>query len=335
MEKKLSETVFFLKGLSAEEEYEIINSKVAEDPELQIVNENRKHAQQTSGNAFYRSSDELYRPTNLQYKALNAENDDNRLPSLMSALVFLNPVFNFLENMAHKVEENIYKTPTVLKMLNVARYFSGEASGHFPIQTWDRLDASVSPLFKNMFYLFEELLKLLHNDLTRRYKFVEDAWEDSCTRVQAKSLYAGFSPIVDIFHIKIKFQPEKTSRGKIECLSSLEVDCAKHGIEEYLRQFDGKGSPEKAKNTVIKYPHVLAIKLFNSSAARIPEEISITNKKYAVRTLVCTAGDKYVACVKDKSGYVQLGSSVAKLRGGDLPTPLLAFYIATNYDFDW
>lgn len=335
MEKKLSETVFFLKDLSVDEEYKIINSKVAEDPELQIVNENRKHAQQTSGNTFYRSSTELYRPTNLHYKALNAENDDNRLSSLMSALVFLSPVFNFLENMAHKVEENIHKTPTVLKMLNVSRYFNSEESSRFPIQRWERLDVSVSPLFRNIFYLFEELLKLLHNDLTRRYKFVEDSWEDSSFRMRSKSPYAGFSPIVDIFHIKVKFQSESMLRGKVECLNSLEVDCAKHNIEEYLKQFDGKACSEKAKGIVTKYPHVLAIQLFSSGAAKIPEEVSISNKKYTISTLVCTTGDKYVTCVKDKSGYAQLGSSVSNLKGGDLPTPLLAFYIATNYDFDW
>lgn len=253
----------------------------------------------------------------------------------MSALVFLSPVFNFLQNMELKVEENIYRTPTVLKMLSVSRYFSSEYSGNFPIQRWDRLDVSVSPLFSNIFYLFEELLKLVHNDLIRRYKFVEDSWEESSTHIRAKSSYAGFSPIVDIFHIKLKFQSENTSQAKIESLSSLEVDCAKHDIEEYLKQFDGKACLERARNIVTKYPHVLTIKLFNSGTAKIPEEVSISNKKYTIKTLVCNTGDKYITCVKDKSGYTRLGTSVSKIKGADLPTPLLAFYIATNYDFDW
>lgn len=333
MEKKLSETVFFLKDLSVDEEYKIINSKVAEDPELQIINENRKHAQQTSGNAFYRSSKELYRHPSLHYK-VQSTGDNNLMSSLVSALVFLSPVFNFLESMALRVQENIYKTPIVAKILDVARYFSDEDGAHFPLQKWDRLDVSVSPLFGNIFYLFEELLKLLHNDLTRRYKFVEDAWEESSSRVRAKSLYAEFSPIVDMFHIKVKIQPDKTSRGRVEYLSSLEVDCAKHDVAECLKQVDGRGGAEKGESVVTKCPHVLAVKLLNAGATRVPEEVFISNKKYAIKTLVCITGSRHVVCVKDRGGYTQLGSSVTKLKGSDMPAPLMAFYIATNYDFD-
>ncbi|KAL0263905.1 UNVERIFIED_CONTAM: hypothetical protein PYX00_010905 [Menopon gallinae] len=322
-----------LQDLSVDEEYKIINSKVEEDPELQIINENRKHAQQTSGNAFYRSSKELYRHPSLHCKALGA-GDSNLLSSLVSAMVFLSPVFNFLENMAHRVQENMHKTPVVAKLWDVARYFSDEDGRQFPLQRWDRLDVSVSPLFGNIFYLFEELLKLLHNDLTRRYKFVEDTWEESSSRVRTKSLYAGFSPIVDIFHIKVRHQSDKSSRGRVECLCSLEVDCAKHGVAECLSQMDGRGGAEKDRSTVTKCPHVLTVKLLNAGATSVPEDVFVSSKKYAIRTLVCTTGSKYVVCVKDKGGYTQLGSSVTKLNGSDIPTPLLAFYIATNYDFD-
>lgn len=330
MDKKLTETVFFIKDLSVEEEYKIVNSKVEEDPELHIINENRKHVQQTSGNVFYRSSKSLYAHADLFNKPLDKDSD-NRLNALLVALCFLDPFRNFLEGMASKLDDRIFEIPTAAKIMEIVEYLKKKNDEYFPDQTWAKLDVRISPLFKNVFYLHDELQRLFHDDLVRRYKFTEDVWEDSDARAKVKSAYPQFSPLVDLFHVKVKKPLDKAA--KLEYVTSFEIDCKATDIAEYLRQFDRGDDRDGAQSVVVKHPHILTLKLSSASGA-IPEEVSLSHKKYALKAFVASSKGSYVTCIRNRGGYVQLGPGSVK-EGGEMPQPLLAFYVATKYDFDF
>lgn len=334
----LSETVFFLKDLTVDEEYRIVKSKIEQDPELHIINKNKKHVQQTSGNVFYKSSKDLYKRVVLDYKPLD-RCGNNRLNTLISAMLFLDPVSNFLETMAEKVSSRIFETQTVAKMLEVLHYFKKKQEMSFPHQKWPKLDAGISPHFENVMYLFDELLKLLHDDLLKRYRFTEDTWEDPevGAKTKVRPLYPDFSPVVDMFHIKTRNLGERGKATKVVYLNSFELNCSKEDEQECAPHFDLRGHLEKTKSVVIKYPHILSIKLHNSKNVSVPENIQISGKKYTLRTIVCSEEDtgSYFVCLNDKDGLVKMGTTVKKIKSDEGLTPLIAFYIAENYDFNF
>ena len=329
------ETVFFLRDLTVEEEHRIINNRYTGDPEQQIINANRKYVQRTSGNIFYKGNKELYEQGALEYKPLD-KRSVNRLNSLLTALCFLDPLRNFIENMAAKIEDKIFDIPAAEKIFDVIDYFKGKCERDFPVQRWSKLDVGISPQFASISCLFDELLRVLHEDILRRYKFVEDAWEDSDRDVKAKTkhIHSEFSPIVDIFHLKVKkFLSDGKTIGA-EHVNSLEIDCSTTGIREHFEIFSEGKVLEKGKSIVIKHPHIQVLKFLNSDGCKMPDKISLSGKKYALKSMVALCEGKYVTCVRSGAGFIKMGVNVSELKRCEGISPLLAFYVATNYEFD-
>lgn len=310
MSKKAFETVFFIKDLSVEEEYKIINTRIPEDLELQIILDSRKYVQRTSGDVFYRPSHSLYAHSDFYLKPL----EEGQAHSLLAALCFLTPFSNFLENTALKIDDRIIELPTAMKILEIIDYFKDKAKKYFPDQDWSRFNKKSQSIF------FTEILKTLHSELIRRYRFTEDSWEEAPANAKSRQ-YHEFSPVIDLFYAKVFTRDRK-----------LESLCVINAFNVSVKK--AVSDLEASLSYVVKYPHIITVAL--NGATTFPDlKVVISEKNYRLQSIVASAEGKLVACVKKDGVFVILDSQNASpLKKSENLLYVLAFYVAERYDFD-
>ncbi|RVD93182.1 hypothetical protein TUBRATIS_002880 [Tubulinosema ratisbonensis] len=323
--KVVTDTVYFLNKLTVEEEYEIINAEVKEA--LMQPKEVMKPVIRQDGNIFYRNNEDLYEEMNLNPKPIDIS--QKSLYPLITSILFLPPFYNFLEEFKRN-STNFSESDTFFKIYEFFKYFQ-QRNAKFVNLKFLRLELALNSDFTDLFKTFNELLQTLHEESIKRFFYTENSWKDASESLaKPKQIFSEYSPIMDLFQLKIKKNSHKKSNLDIEFTTSFEVDCSKIEFTKFIHSI----SPFEGKFSIIKYSHIISFKLTNCHTP-LPQKISMKDKSYRLMSLVCKEEEDYF-CVVNNNGWYRIGKEVHKISTIDTGTKIeMAFYLATNYDFDF
>lgn len=321
--KTITESVFFLNKLTVEEEYEIINAEVKEV--LMQPKEVMKPIVRINGNFLYEKGENLYEHHKLIPKPIDI--NQKSLYPLITSILFLPPFCNFIETLQKK-DANFSDSETLLKIFEIQKYFS-EKNTKFPFQKFIRLELATSSDFGDLFKTFNEFLQTLHEELIKRYTFSEDSWKDPYESLaKPKQIFSEYSPIVDLFQMKLRRNLHK--KIDIEFTTAFEVDCTKIDFLRFINSI----SPFDNKFSIIKYSHIISFKLLNCFTP-LPQKISIREKNYKLMSLVCKDEEGFFSLVNN-NGWYKINNEVQCVGTIDTGAKIeMAFYLATNYDFEF
>lgn len=337
MQDKLDNTVFFLSELTDEEQYRLINRKAVENPEMQIIINNKRHVQKTDGSVFYRACTDLYQPVNLYPKQLKA--GFNEINCMLSTMLFTPPFYNFLRVMCEKIGIKIEELDHLDAISELFRYFINEFTEIPPNIDFNQIEENIDVHKNKLFYVYDELLKRMHEDLVRRYHFSEEVWKDAENdKLTKKPIFIDFSPIVDIFHFQVK-RSVKRNVWEIAFLDSINLNLSTKNVAESICHLYPNAEDKRQFGGIEKYPHVLCVKILGFFARSLCSEVFLKGKKYTFSSAIArTTQDKIYQIVKIANKLYEIDSisSVEKvnLYIADNLKEMVAFYSAVDFEFD-
>ncbi|KCZ81386.1 hypothetical protein H312_01141, partial [Anncaliia algerae PRA339] len=323
--KTITETVYFLNNLTVEEELDIIDAQVKQIHLTQT--ETVKPIVKSCGNYLYNRDESLYDEQSFCSKGIDQE--QSIISSVVTSVLFLPPFYNFVQYLMH-TDKNFSENETFVKIFELMKYYQ-EKNVRLPQLKFPRIELAINSYSNDVNVIFNELLESLHMDLVRRYYYTENTWKDAIENIhKPKQIFNEYSPIVDLFQSKIKKNFYKKSTIETEYINFMEVDLCKIDFNKFIQSI----SPFEGKLSVLKHPHIMTFRLLNCNTT-IPENIKIQSKTYKLKSLVCSEEDTYFSLVNN-GGWIKLGERGETVGTINLDSQIeLAFYVATDYDFEF
>ncbi|KAH9410587.1 hypothetical protein HK407_12g17180 [Ordospora pajunii] len=188
MKVKAEPCVFFVKGMTADEEYELVS--------MQASRPAKKTGGKIGGNRLIVSGSRLFEETVLGAADLVYVDSDEGIFNMLMCLTRLPPFYNFLVNFGDRCQEKT-QCPVLSRILKFFELL--KSSKHADVD--DLLMTADSAEYED---IYTELMKAIHDEMCGLYNFEEDVWNTSKKGqiVRSKMIYPEYSPIVEMFQGK-------------------------------------------------------------------------------------------------------------------------------------
>lgn len=300
--KENHQSVYFLKDLSVEEEFNLI---FKEQPKI-----DKSEEKLIFGNKLLPTSQNFQ---NTKFNLEKSQKCPNSLTELIILSLLSNSVFyNMIETAYEKINHKLVYTPFLNRLKS-------------SIENLENLE--VQDIAIDHLSIYRGIIRKSHDDFILTHFFEQENWNENTKKVYKfdKKLFEKYSPIVEIFHGAFEGsdrfnQPFKIMKDtiQIESLNDRGSDlneCIQTSLDNENLKF-------------IKYPLILTISCDPAQNVRLRPEIIINKKKYILNSFITKNNTIYEAYIKSKDWVVCREGEVHD--GGDVLEKshniILAFY---------
>ncbi|AFM99321.1 hypothetical protein EHEL_110470 [Encephalitozoon hellem ATCC 50504] len=287
MKVKAESCVFFVNGMTAEQEYEIATR--------QLSKAQKKPMGRLNGSRLILSGRKAFEKRPMKAVDLEYVETDEKMFNLLSCLLRLPPFYNFILNLEERSQDigKFHITGRISKLLSLVMEGKKENVNELLMEPDSKLYEDI----------YSELLLSIHQELCEWYNFEEDTWStmDRTQGIKPKLLYKDYSPIVEMF------QGKAVSRDMPQEISFEKSKISLKGFSSIQEAFDSSLKAENKKITKKPQILVLVVKdqestdLFNNS------KISIGNCMFSLCSFITEDGAMSYCYVKsgdkDWHGY--------------------------------
>lgn len=314
MKVKAESCVFFVNGMTAEEEYRVA-TKQASKPQKRPVG-------RMNGSKIILEGQKAFVKRPMRVVDLEYIESDEKIFNLLVCLIRLPPFYNFILNFRERSQdmEKFYIMDRISKFLILV--MEGKEDN-----VSDLLMDPDSRLYED---IYSELLWSIHQELCEWYNFEEDTWStmDRSQGVKPRPLYKDYSPIVEIFQGKTisKDLPQEVSfeKNKISLKGFSSIQEAFNSSLEV----ENKQITKEPLITVLVVKEQGKIDLFNN------ESIRIGNHMFSLCSFITEDGPMSYCYARsgDKDWYGYESNGVRNVLGmKDIRGyPLMLFYTRIN-----
>lgn len=309
MKVKAESSVFFIDGMSAQEEYDIVNR--------QMLRSRKEALGKLPGDRLLLTRKKLLETMKIDVIDLVYEESDERVFNLFVCLSRLPPFYNFLLNFSeglHDVEE--YRV-----ISRLSKFLSSLLGG----KRCDVTEILVEPDTTRYGDMYSELIRVVHDELCSKYVFEEDAWS-TVGRAGPKfwNIYQEYSPVVEIFHGKAIVE-DSQSQG----ISFEKIELSFDGvvtIEEAFASF-----LKREKYRITKIPLILTLVTDGVGQVRsLDDDLRIGESVFSLHTLITERNLSSYCYVKNDDEWYECGKNEVRKtgrRGEFIGKPTILFYV--------
>ncbi|KAM0671721.1 hypothetical protein OCOL_001162 [Ordospora colligata] len=289
MKVKAEPCVFFVKGMAAEEEYELVN--------IQATKPIKKVSGKIGGNRLIVSGNKLFEETMLGTADLDYVDSDEGIFHILTCITRLPPFYNFLMNFGDRCQEK-----TQCQVLSkILRFFELiKSNKHADVD--DILVSADSVEYED---IYTELMKTTHDEMCGLYNFEEDAWNTSKKGqiLKSKIIYPEYSPIVEMFQGKAivnGLQQEVYFEKVGICINES------GGVQNAFDLFI-----ESMNWSIIKMPSVLAVvvKEMKNNSGKLDMNLNVGKHLYGLRSFITKRNGASQCYVLSESIWYRYDSS--------------------------
>lgn len=309
MRVKAESCVFFVSGMAADEEYELVTRQQQRPA--------RRPSGRLNGSGLLLTGQKLLPKREIGVVDLEYAELDEKMFNLLACLTRLPPFYNFVLNFKEKRQD----AGGCAVMDRICGFLDLVVEGR---------KSNVSDLLMELDAreygdAYSELVRAIHDELCESYNFEEDAWStmDKGQGPKPKLLYRDYSPVVEIF------QGKAVSGGQLQEVSFEKAKVSLKGFSSVQEAFDSHLEAEGKRITKMPAVLVIVVEGQGSTGLLSKGDIRVEGSAFSLCSFIAEQGSASHCYVRSGGrwyGYEDDGVREVSRMNGVRGNPAMLFY---------